>query len=347
MIRVITVVLLHLVVLQVCAVSQQSKTDFEIESEATVFQSETGQFSIRTDIGTIPSGKRGIVHLLVHNPYDLPITIDKFKTSCSCLKAGTSSGEIPARGSSEIDLILQVPPESKDPQYKMHLMLISTANGEIPIELRSFLGGLSCFTGATYLTELSRSQSKHTFRIPIVVTDPVKTNSLKVTCSDSMRNFRCRAVSDGSEDFVECTFSGTPESVLGEVTLTNDINGKKSKLTCIVRSRPFFEIAPQVLRFVQDEADVQKYSESVLVKLDPETLGDTNSEIEPLPVIEWDSREGRLTAELVRIARGIYKARLTLIPEPNRKDRDDKVIVEYKHKGGTATKELKSFLKSK
>ncbi len=292
--------------------------DFNLKKSVVVQTIFTGQYHVVVDLGELPAGKKGEVLLTLTNPNNVRFPVDKIDVGCNCGSARFVGDALEPNSVGQLILNLKTPKSSrrvvssvgialggKEPNAKM-----------ISLAVRYKLAGLLGFMDRMVIQEVSKSLEQEESLIPIIVTDPVTRDDVRIEIvPDGIQVSAIPVVRDG-RTFVRLSFRRAdvpPEGVT--FSLIARVRNGDAGDECIVslNHRKELEVSPSTLRFQRSEKQI--ISSCILRCRTP--LGEfskTNSANAdtPQPVSMSASLAGNnLRVRAKRIGRGIFRVHLS------------------------------------
>ncbi len=247
--------------------------DFDIALEATlkplpIVNCERAELNL----GSLVSGQKGRITLVIHNPLDREIEFAKVRTFCGCSLPKLSAMSIPAKGDVTFSSNVTVPESSLKTDSVFSFDLIDHEQKPVvQIVLKFTIASLLAVTSKSVLLELLDSEPTKQIFVPLVLTEPVKLENLEITTDDVLRDVLCKTV---LVDNVPCVrIVASRNSVLdgpvyGAVNISDPINNRTTTLQMSVRAKPPVSIAPTVLWFREDAERPGLFKATALISTD-------------------------------------------------------------------------------
>jgi len=222
------------------------------------------------DLGDLPIGEEGVINITLYNPTEKLFDIQEIKAGCACLSPQIKDAQIKPGDSTEFAFVLRTPQSSTKPLVTMSTRLILSDQSTINLAMQYRLQGLLVFQNPMIVVQLDHAYSSSEFKLPLVLTPPIKASELLIEPSDSLRNVVFRL--EGSEEqtalvgLVEDSESVSSTGLAGRVAVRSEEPPTEAMVDLIIRRAQPVTASPSVLRFVPDEAG-KTYSAKVLVRV--------------------------------------------------------------------------------
>ncbi|MFO0920998.1 MAG: DUF1573 domain-containing protein [Pirellulales bacterium] len=285
---------------------------------ARIFEVSVGALAARFDLGTLPAGKQEDFRLILQNRGDQKIEFTKVKVACSCISAKASSGVIEPNGEIEINLQLTTPTKVVSPLQSMVIFLEEAPGSGVEVRLTFRISGLVTFVDRTFVHSVGVDKEFSVFRIPILVTSPVKVGDLTISTEDALQALKMKIV-QGEDTFVECTFDSKRvigSGLAGVIRVEDPKSGMKSEIHCIIEKEPPLSIFPSVITFNSSKSadETVVWEASALVRIGNAKLKtglDPNVEL----TAKFDSES--VIKSVKKIGTGTYRVRIEVPAQEN------------------------------
>lgn len=271
------------------------------------------------------------------------------ETTCKCIQVRTEGNEIPPGGSLAFDFSISTPTDSSvDSPVQLFNIFYSDENC-ISVYIRYRFSGLVGFKNAAVFHTTSKLGAvEHEFDIPVLITEPVKLDSVSVKGTGQLAKAKFNLHNAGENQLLKCKVALDPKAPvvqLGGIELAHEKTGKTARLSVVVQPSGGVNIAPARLRFQKIDSDDDqqsvKYQASAIASVDKSLLSfqDTEQTME-IPVdIETSIDSGKLQSQTRRLSNGVYRIAFTLTLSKDEKQ-PTKVDFDFKTRERTVEKEI-------
>ena len=302
------------------------------------------------DLGALQAGKTVEITLRLVNDSDFSFPVLRVQTTCNCVRVISGGAEIPARGSLDLALSVDVPRNSKTPQEILSFTIFYGESGSEGIEVYVTydIAGLVSFKNVlTHHTTASIGAKSHTFRIPVLVTKPVELGQIEISQADSLKDLKVALKESEAAQWLDCTLAIDPtrsKSLIGRVWMRHPTSGELSEITLVIEIDQPCTIAPSILRFTKTDAEEEVYEANGILRL-VSTATDKPSESQGRDVdLEWWVEQGELHCIKKEIATNIYRLRFSWRPDPSASEPDEKIIRPREISGRVLSGSLRASL---
>lgn len=278
---------------------------------ARISEVSVGALVAQFDLGTLAAGKQEDFRLILQNKSAIPIVFSKMKVGCSCISAKASSGVIEPNSEIEINLQLMTPTKVASPQQMMHIFLEEAPGIGVEVRLAFRISGLLTFLDRTFVICAGDDKESTVFRIPILISSPVRVGDLTFTTDDSLQEIKLKAV-EGEDTFVECTLNSKKvigSGLAGVIRVEDPKSGMKSEIHCIVEKEPPLSVFPSVISFNSSKSadETVVWEASALVR-----ISNTKLQVSVEPNVELAAKFLSKSAikSVKKIGTGTYRVRL-------------------------------------
>lgn len=314
--------------------ASQSEHAFEVGANAAITQNDSALYYFAEfDLGTLPSGEKGLVVLKLKNPTAEPFQFTEIVKSCNCDDIDCEVSEIGSDESVDFTLRLETPKHSSIPTAVGSISLVDkrVAKDErrpVHLRLKYKLGGLLNIEREMCFLEIPPTEEVGELRIPVLITDPIKPSNLKVVTDESLEGADFQL--DNSQDGLQLLATVTEEAVKdgpisGTVKVFDTVSEREDSIFITLRRGTDFKLSPKVLRFRKgDDSKPELRRATVLLRI-PEDAAAEDSE-----VIQVSARISDRNCEVKsrKIARRVVKVDLKFDFSHDLKEGDD--FVEWK-----------------
>ena len=271
-------------------------------------------------LGDLEGGVTFKIKLELRNTSGRDFDIRKMETGCNCIKVKLAENSIPSGGSGHLDLTLSTDEVAEHATRTYGFSIFYSDSESIQVRVDYSISGMVSFRGvSSFLTSIPIGQTSHVFRVPLLVTEPVKVNDLEITLGESFRGMRTQVIVENDLQFLECTFvvpSDRKESYMDTITIADRKTKKQAVLGIVIELVSLVSIAPLTVLFVPREED-QAFESQVLIRVNRKMLvfpkGDKQPEI--MPEFRFKVPGGNLSdTKIMRLSQGIYRAKLQWKP---------------------------------
>ncbi len=284
------------------------------------------------DLGALEAGKTVQVTLRLVNESDFSFPVLRMQTTCNCVRVASEGSEIPARGSLDLALSIEVPRNSKTPEETLSFSIFYGESGMEGIEVSVNYGiaGLVSFKNVlSHHTTAPIGAKSHTFRIPVLVTKPVELGQIEFSKADSLKDLKVAPKENQAAQWLDCTLPIDPtrsESLIGRVWMKHPTSGELSEINLVIEINQPCTVAPSILRFKKTDAEQESYEASAILRI-VSTAASKPSENQGRDVdLEWWVAQGKLHCTKKQIAANIYRLHFSWRPDPLTSEPEAKVI---------------------
>jgi|GEM_PF-5478993 len=300
----------------------QDKPDPELVATATALMTKHPQAFYHVaqfDLGVLPVGKQVSVQLTLENPYDATFKFDQLQKTCNCLNLKAEHTEIPPMSSVKFSMTLHTPKSGTNGIAASTISLVDSSESDpakrVVVNLRFDyrLAGVLMVDRELVLVEIAEDAEFADIQVPVLVTDPIRTEQLKVEASGSLRDvvFSIDAT-DGKPRIVGTVpgISLDAGSIGGEVRIIHEESGRNSSFFLTVRRKAPCQLSPLRLQFRPD-SDGKSKATAILRFMPPleKTEAETGSgqPVASEPVISVSANGWNISTNSHRMARGIFR----------------------------------------
>lgn len=263
------------------------------------------------------AGKQSVFLLRLHNETDLSIPILKMTTSCGCLKANSLGNSIDPRASVDFNLIIDAPSRSDHVTQNQSFYIYYGDKQSVAVRTTFQLAGLFSFVNTAFMTKAPLGAREHTFRIPVIVTEPIRLADLVFRADESFGELTATLKEENGTQFLDCRVALTEDvGRSGIIELVHNKQAETRWINCVVASQQLVEFSPSIVRFskVKDEESPTSFTGTCIVRLHPSMLQftKTGGEVELLPSIELSAEGAMATVESTRLTKGTYRLKFKL-----------------------------------
>jgi hypothetical protein len=296
------------------------------------------------DLGSLVAGKPVKARLELFNPTNQDFPIAKLTTSCGCLKLAALGDSIPAQGSVEFSLILDVPPQASTPNQVTHFTLYYDQADGFVVRLNYSLRELLAFSGKGFITKAPPKSVTHLFEIPFVVTAPFSISELQVRVAPTLGDMKANLIERNGATFVGCNVGSGSAKRTGIIELVHPGSGKSASIMCIIEMEGEAQISPSIIRFVPDSERTRWHATGLLKvhkSLLKTKLDRNGSETIIEPSVRWSAEGWELQSALTQLTPEIYRFNLEATPtSEDESEKTDLNSVNCTLYLGRATKDL-------
>lgn len=309
--------------------TQAQKPDFEVSREALIEEGLGNLPAASFNFGDLPASSKGILHLRLHNKSGIAFPITKMETGCSCLKLVAASNEIPVDGFLDMRAELNVPERTNSQIQRLLVTLFFDGDTGIALRMQYAISRMVAFKGVGFVTKIDLGKEEdHVFRVPIIVTAPLRLDSIKIETSPSLGINASKFVTEGENQFAEfqVASSSMKGNRVGKITLSDSEFKLRAETDCVMEVESAIVFAPRVLRCKEskDSKGLSQYTTATIVRVS-ESLLRLKDGVEITPDFHWKLEDWNSQAQTQRLAKGIYRINLTLTYD----SKAEKVLEQY------------------
>lgn len=244
-----------------------------------VLEKELGAQRYRADVdlGTLPSGTKGRIVLVISNPTPYEIRFSETTGFCACTGIKASSMVIAPHGQITVEVLLKVHLLANEPEGMISFMFRdSDMQTEIRVMARHRISGLLQFHDTAVSLRVPYGESTGQVRMPLLFTEPVRLENLRIEPSDALRDVVFGIEGDGQSPHRAYVVANISVQGLaggdfaGELTIRDPVTGRRSvAMIAAVKGQPLDVRPPTVwLRPVAGEGEgVYQGSAMLLVRV--------------------------------------------------------------------------------
>lgn len=167
------------------------------------------------------------------------------------------------------------------------------------------------------MTKAPLGAREHAFRIPVIVTEPIRLADLVVRADESFGELTATLKEENGAQFLDCTVALT-EGVgrSGIIELVHNKQAQTRWISCVVAGQQLVEFSPSIVRFskMKDVESPTSYTGTCILRLHPSILQftKTGGEVELMPSIELSAEGATATVEITRLTKGTYRLKFKL-----------------------------------
>lgn len=268
------------------------------------------------DLGSLASGERFQIPILIPNLSGIDLTVDSITTSCNCSKATITGKEWDA--STETKLVVELETPTKSEKELLTLSVIVNASNEGSVQygrvvvvarLKLRLNGLLNFRRNVSAFEWNPSESVQDFRIPILCT--IEDPDLSIEGDYRLADSKFESGPDGM--FLRVTVA---EEMLGPngfhaefLVRDKSASGAEAKGYLMVNRTPAIRISPAMVRFKEKDG---RFTASLVLRLAPSKVKQSKIDDKPHCVVEAAIGDAKLEAVVTALSSSIYRVRLAI-----------------------------------
>ena len=269
-------------------------------------KSSNGACNCKLDLGELETDSEYLVFVAIKNPFKEDIHFDEVKMSCGCGQFVTDQTYFPAGGELKGTLEYNSPESNQnaktgfDFQFKSEEETIVAVFAQCKLRNNLFIvnpGPLSI-----------QGKNEREWMVPIVFSEPIVKNDLKVEVSESIVAKELELVKKDGIDLIHLKVSpkdlaGT--HTFGKLKLIHSPTGKMASRNIVISKKPLVSISPALLRFRQKPGS-SLLKASAMVRLEKEFVGNSDPEkLNALISCRWQNE--KLTVKKQRLTPTIYR----------------------------------------
>jgi len=206
--------------------------------------------------------QRYSLNLTVVNPYDTPIKFSTIRTDCGCAKFETQTDEIPALGTAQFKVQMDVPNGGAAVHFRRTQAAFFDVNSDarpvVRLALLYQLTGVFGFPQSRWNVELPEAENLVVVKVPLVVVPPLTLDQLKLEVGEPLKDFAVALIADdpavdGPYVKFEVPRKAVPRQGLsGEIALRRTGTEHVSGMILSFKHPEKFSVRPESLRLSRD-----------------------------------------------------------------------------------------------
>jgi hypothetical protein len=264
--------------------------------------------SVAIDIGPCEPDETQRIEVKLRNETGMSFSTKTVHVGCACLKATLSTKIVQANEACVLDLSFSVPSRLDSNVGRQFLRIADDQGRTITqIEIVYSIRGLMCFKKESIHREVGMSQTMVEWSVPMLISNPVKRESITLKCDGGLESATGRVVD--SENGPVATFKFLIDQdvefpVVGSLIAEDKVVGRISKTTMFLSREGPVVVQPSMAIFKQQE---KRWIATLMVRDNRE--GDPKDDL----VISFRGVDGRTaTVESRKIGKKVYKCSVNL-----------------------------------
>jgi len=269
----------------------------------------------KLDLGNVESGERLLIEAKLTSKTAKDLSFNSVSTSCRCTSVTPKAGEIPAFGTIQLRIRLDVPKANSSARFPAGFHLISDDGSEITVNL--FMG----IANNLYIAPNHQFAVSKAFRtvIPVEISEPILFENLRLDVSE---NF------DGVAEFSLVNKEGQPgiqvsadkskfssEYVSGKIKIHDAINLKSIDSDILFRTSQPVSISPKIIQFHQSSnasekekvSGAQVFEAKALMRIDSDTFQKFGR-----PRVRCTVDDKSCETKVIKLTQNLYRVKLSL-----------------------------------
>jgi|GEM_PF-6978150 len=234
--------------------TQDSESSKSIKCEATLarMSAVVGKeyYQANIDVGQVEVGNSYDLSIEVANPYPEDISFSEIRTNCVCSKVTVQGSVIPAKRNVLAKVTLTTPKSNPSNRLGSVIYFFTKDNKSEPIVAVHFTADITKnLTVPTGQRLFKVGTGLSTIRIPFVYSDPISVDSLKVSASESLRDFPMKIVAGeqgASVEFDVHRASIDDAGHRGVVTIADESCGASASVEIMLQKKMPITISPDM-----------------------------------------------------------------------------------------------------
>lgn len=245
--------------------AEDEANEILVTTKLQLVRSEPLSYFSKIDLGDLTAGTQFLLKLAVENTSDEDIGFAVAGTSCNCGHATVAGNSFAANQATTVLVNFKTPESSTTSDFGISLTFgsgkASTVNS-VELYLSARLAGNLLIDRSSSIFKLSPAETS-TWRVKLVISDPIKLDELKIEKSKSLADVVCQIGSDeiGNAMYITAASAIVDDSGLaGTIQVIDSKSGRKSSIDIAILKASPVTISPSVLRFRKEPEgkDLQK-----------------------------------------------------------------------------------------
>ncbi|MBL8889849.1 MAG: hypothetical protein JNL67_07700 [Planctomycetaceae bacterium] len=255
------------------------------------FLDEEGREAFIVDVkAPILEGSRKYkLSIAIVNPFDEPIEYSEVSLTCGCAKFEVDGKEIPALGTANFVMHLDVPNHVGMPLGRVTANFLGAGGRAKPVlrlAVTYQLHGVFGFHSDREIVEIPKNEPIATIKLPVIVVEPMTLDRLELKFSDNLRDCQIEVVSDDPDVATPYVKIQVPKRLVPRHGMAAEVGfivkGTKHVAGVIVsiKHQETFSIRPESLRLSRDNHSKPYHANAMLrVSLPTTSIEDPESKL--------------------------------------------------------------------
>ncbi|QEG00023.1 hypothetical protein Mal15_40910 [Stieleria maiorica] len=289
----------------------QENSSFEITREVAIQQFNGGLYHMLVDLGELPAGADGKIHLDLVNNFDFDFPVNDLTASCGCTSVSYKKDSVAADSTSRLEVILNTPKVRRKPEQSFQIRLVSGsgAQKDITLAIRYRLSGLAAFGQTIASHQINTSADRQRLTLPFVLTTPKSSKDVSIALPPNSDGITARLAQGTRSDWhvvVDIDPLFLPkQGVFTTITARDRLGETIDSMTLSLFHIEDVELSPRT--FVFREAKGRLWADGILCLNEETDL----PEDDRVPSIDAMLGESKLAVKCTRIGKGIYRVHVS------------------------------------
>ena len=294
--------------------------DFSIQTDPHSVEVTDPVIRVEADLGSLKSGEKGIAIIRIRNPFEHDIPIENVRASCSCSKSMLLGKSLPAGGTAQLLIAIDVPKHQGSAKFAGTVSLgVDRTTSPMPalrdviVSIRYNIEGMLSFVDRQASFAI-RQDSERTILIPFVATIPGVPESIDVDGSGFVVGTAGMLVQVDGNWFVQLKVDSeiaSPQGAFGQIKLIAKDSGVSDTINLALFIEDVFQISPRTLRFRPFE---DGFEATGILSFSGSKKRDRGADLEPTEdgrvFCEAFIGEQKLDVELHQLSSNVHRLRL-------------------------------------
>ncbi|MDM4017045.1 DUF1573 domain-containing protein [Roseiconus lacunae] len=299
-------VMLPLLTVGVSSLADEKKLGFETSHEVVLKQLSQGLYHVKVDLGELPIGMKGNVHIDLINNFDLDFPVKDLKASCGCTSVSFDKDTIAAGATVRLELALNTQMIRRNAEQAFQIRLVSGRGDrhDITLAVRYRLAGMVAFGKEMVSQEINADVKRQQLAVPFFLTPPTlpKQVSFEMSPSNDGVSAKLAPADSGWQVIIDVEPLFLPrKGFFTTLNAMNDAGETVDHMSLVFYQAKDIELSPRTLIFRGND---EKIGADGILHLHDEKDRPANDRP---PSVSAKLGELKLAVKCTRIGKGIYR----------------------------------------
>ncbi len=304
------------------AVAQASHSGFDLTEEVVIERLSLSLYHTVVDLGELPVGTHGKIHLDLVNNFDLDFPVTDLSASKPCTSASFKKKMIAANSTARLELALETPRTARKSDQSFQIRLVSGRGQrhDVTFAIRYRLAGLIAFGEAMVSHQVGESVERQQLVVPFALTRPMDTKQVSIEISPPNDGVLARLASDDSGSRVIIDIEPVfiqKEGFVATIHAKDAEDAIVDRMLLSLYRVDDVELSPRTLIFRKGGEKAAAEGILCLHQVEDQPLGDR------IPSISAKLGKLTLAVDCTKIGKGIYRVRVISSAENLARQRED------------------------